>query len=61
MQVFVFNKKGDQAAKLDVPAHVYLKSEKEFIDEALIRTELDGIAIKVDWEKRELRMIRHAQ
>ena len=59
-QVFVFSKDGKQMGQLKIPA-LYLETEKELVEKALIREErLDGLAFVVDWDKQTLTFLRHA-
>lgn len=61
-QVIAFNKKGDKAGTGFVPELIYLKTEKEWIDEHLRRSpQLDGLAILIDWETREIKTIKYAE
>lgn len=60
--VVAFNKKGDRMGALQIPELTHLQTSKEWIDDRLIRTpELDGICLIVDWDKRELKIHRHAE
>lgn len=60
--VYVFNKKGDKASQMELQPLYYLETEKEWVMKRLARSpEMDGIAFIVDWEKKELTMVRYAE
>jgi len=61
-QVIVFNKAGTKMSTIDLQPLYYLKTEPDWIKEKLLWAEgMDGIAIQVDWDKREIKMIRYAE
>lgn len=61
-EVVVFNKRGNKVGRLEVPNLIYLQTEKDWITRHLnLATNLDGIALLVDWEKKELTSIRYAE
>lgn len=62
MQIVVaFNKKGDKTASLMVPEMPYLQTKKQWINNAIERSpQMDGIVMLIDWETREISVIRHA-
>lgn len=60
--VYAFNKKGDKAASMELQPLYYLETEREWITKRLARSpEMDGIAFIIDWEKKELTMVKYAE
>ena len=59
-QIYVFNKRGDKVACLDLQPLYYLETEKEWIQKRLNRSDLDGMAFIIDWDKREIIWVRYA-
>ena len=61
-QVYAFNKKGDKMSVLDLPPLYYLDTENEWVRKQLFRVpELNGMAIIIDWETREIKSVRFAE
>lgn len=61
-QIIVFNKRGDKTAKMDLQPLYYLETEKNWIMKRLARSpEMDGVAFIVDWDKKDIIMIRYAE
>ena len=60
--VYAFNKKGDKAAAIELQDLYYLETEKDWIMKRVMRSpEFDGLIFIVDWEKKELTMVRYAE
>lgn len=60
-QVIAFNKKGDKAGSEFIPELIYLQTEKEWIEQMLLKQEtLDGVVLLIDWDKKELKIVRYA-
>ena len=57
-QVFIFDKRGTQYARLDLPELFYLETEKDFINKMLKFSRLEGMALLIDWDKKEVSSIR---
>lgn len=58
---YAFNKEGTKMSVLDLPELYYLETEGEWVRKQLFRVpELDGMAFVIDWEKREITSVRHA-
>ena len=61
-QVYAFNKKGDKMSVLDLPPLYYLDTENEWVRKQLFRVpELNGMAIIIDWDTREIKSVRFAE
>lgn len=61
-QAYAFNKEGTKMSVLDLPQLYYLETEGEWVRKQLFRVpELDGMAFVIDWEKREITSVRHAE
>ena len=62
-EVYVFNKRGDKMGRITVPNMLYLETETDWIRKRLDLSpdELDGIALVVDWEKREITSTRYSK
>lgn len=58
-QVLVFNQRGDEAATMAIPDLIYLQTEKQYIEKALRMSRLQGMAILIDWDTREVTMVRY--
>jgi len=60
-EVIALSKDGTKMAKIKLQPLYYLQTEHEWIFEKLLwYPAIDGVAFKVDWEKRDITMIRNA-
>lgn len=59
-EILIFNQKGTKYGKMPVPPLVYLKTEKEWIDNAVLRahSDFDGAVLLIDWERRTITPLR---
>lgn len=59
-QIIIFNKKGDKMGTIFLPQMLYLETEKEWIQKRidLSPSELDGMALAIDWNERKVTSVR---
>jgi len=61
-QAYAFNKDGTKMSVLDIPQLIYLESEGDWVRRQLFRVpELDGMALIIDWEAREITSVRYCE
>ncbi len=59
--LIAFDKSGHKVGVVPIPDLVYLGTHKDWVHNALDKSpSLDGMAIIVDWEKREIISVRYA-
>lgn len=58
-ELIVYTKNGDNYGSIVLPESYYLISENDWIQKTLSRSpHLDGIALLVDWDKKQITCIR---
>lgn len=54
-ELIVFNQKGTQVSRLILPELFYMQTEDDYIKKTLnVSGKLDGIAILIDWDNRNI-------
>jgi hypothetical protein len=54
-ELIAFNKDGTKYGRLPMPDLIYLQTEQQYINKALLSCpKLDGMVILIDWNKKDI-------
>lgn len=60
-QVFIFDEKGTEYSRLDLPEMFYLETEDDYIRKMMKFSRLKGMAILIDWNAKTITSKRISQ